>query len=139
MVPTPGSLASAKWPRWSSTRARLIGRPSPAPSYLRASELSTWPNGSSALGRSAAAVANGVYIGACNRVGSEGPWNVGRFYGSSYVVNPRGKILRQASEDKDELVVADMDLDMVREVRDLWQFFRDRRPETYGDLTNPGR
>ncbi len=91
------------------------------------------------LEQPAAAVANGVYIGACNRVGSEAPWSIGRFYGSSYIVNPRGKILRQASEDKDELVVADMDLDMVREVRDLWQFFRDRRPETYGDLTNPGR
>jgi beta-ureidopropionase len=91
------------------------------------------------LEQPAAAVANGVYIGACNRVGSEAPWSIGRFYGSSYIVNPRGKILRQASEDKDELVVADMDLDMVREVRDLWQFFRDRRPETYGDLTNPAR
>src|SRR5260221_766978 len=91
------------------------------------------------LEQPAAAVGHRDYIGACNRVGSEGPWNVGRFYGSSYVVNPRGKILRQASEDKDELVVADMDLDMVREVRDLWQFFRDRRPETYGDLTNPAR
>jgi N-carbamoylputrescine amidase len=91
------------------------------------------------LEQPAAAVANGVFIGACNRVGTEAPWNIGRFYGSSYVVNPRGKLLRQASEDKDELVVADMDLDMVREVRDLWQFFRDRRPETYGDLTNPGR
>jgi N-carbamoylputrescine amidase len=91
------------------------------------------------LEQPAAAVANGVYIGACNRVGTEGPWSIGRFYGSSYVVNPRGKILRQASEDKDELVVADMDLDMVREVRDLWQFFRDRRPETYGDLTNLAR
>src|SRR5499427_5729105 len=89
------------------------------------------------LEQPAAAVANGCYIGAVNRVGSEGPWNIGRFYGSAYVVNPRGKLLRQASEDKDELVVADMDLDMVREVRDLWQFFRDRRPETYGDLTNP--
>jgi beta-ureidopropionase len=91
------------------------------------------------LEQPAAAVANGVFIGACNRVGTEAPWKIGRFYGSSYVVNPRGKLLRQASEDKDELVVADMDLDMVREVRDLWQFFRDRRPETYGDLTNPGR
>ena len=91
------------------------------------------------LEQPAAAVANGVFIGACNRVGTEAPWNIGRFYGSSYVVNPRGKLLRQASEDKDELVVADMDLDMVREVRDLWQFFRDRRPETYGDLTNLGR
>src|SRR5216684_1138310 len=48
------------------------------------------------LEQPAAAVANGVYIGACNRVGSEAPWNIGRFYGSSYIVNPRGKILRQA-------------------------------------------
>ena len=91
------------------------------------------------LEQPAAAVANGVFIGACNRVGTEAPWNVGRFYGSSYVVDPRGRILRQGSEDKDELVVADMDLEMVREVRELWQFFRDRRPETYGDLTDPAR
>ncbi len=91
------------------------------------------------LEQPAAAVANGVYIGAVNRVGTEAPWNIGRFYGSSYVVNPRGKILKQASEDKDELVVADLDMDMVREVRDLWQFFRDRRPETYADLVDARR
>jgi beta-ureidopropionase len=91
------------------------------------------------LEQPAAAVANGVYIGAVNRVGTEKPWNIGRFYGSSYFVDPRGKILAQASETKDELVVAELDLERVREVRDLWQFFRDRRPETYGDLTNLGR
>ena len=50
-------------------------------------------------------------------------------------VDPRGRILAEASEDSDELIIADLDLDMVREVRDLWQFFRDRRPEMYGDLT----
>ena len=82
----------------------------------------------------AAAVANGYYIGAINRVGSEAPWNIGTFYGSSYFVNPRGKIVAQASGDRDELLVADLDMDMVREVRDLWQFFRDRRPESYGSL-----
>lgn len=49
----------------------------------------------------------------------------------------RGKIIAQASEDKDELVVGDMDMEMVREVRNLWQFFRDRRPETYADLVKP--
>ena len=65
----------------------------------------------------------------------EGPWNIGRFYGSSYVCDPGGQILAEASEDKDELVVAEMDMDKVREVRDLWQFFRDRRPEMYGALT----
>ncbi len=88
------------------------------------------------LEQPASAVANGVYIGAINRPGTEDPWNIGRFYGSSYVVNPRGEFLVEASEDKDELVTADMDMEMVREVRNTWQFFRDRRPETYGNLTD---
>lgn len=87
------------------------------------------------LEQPASAVANGYYIGAINRPGTEAPWNIGKFYGSSYVVNPRGEFLIEASEDKDELVVADMDMEVVREVRDQWQFFRDRRPETYPLLT----
>ena len=89
------------------------------------------------LEQPASAVANGCYIGAVNRVGTEEPWNIGTFYGSSYIVNPRGEFLCEASEDQDELVTADMDMEMVREVRNLWQFFRDRRPETYGGLTAP--
>ena len=56
------------------------------------------------------------------------------FYGSSYFVDPRGQIFAQASEDKDELLIAEFDLDMIEEVRSVWQFFRDRRPETYGKL-----
>jgi beta-ureidopropionase len=88
------------------------------------------------LEQPAAAVANGCYIGAINRVGTEAPWNIGAFYGSSYVVNPRGKIVAQASKDNDELLVADLDMEMVREVRNLWQFFRDRRPETYSLLSD---
>ncbi len=87
------------------------------------------------LEQPAAAVANGVYIGAINRVGTEAPWNIGEFYGQSYFVNPRGQIEAIASRDKDELVVHEMDFDMIREVRNTWQFFRDRRPETYGLLT----
>src|SRR5215471_5857871 len=86
------------------------------------------------LEQPAAAVANGCFIGAVNRVGMEAPWNIGRFYGSAYFVDPRGKLIAKASEDKDELLVADMDWDMVREVRNLWQFYRDRRPETYANL-----
>ena len=86
------------------------------------------------LEQPASAVANGCYIGAVNRVGREAPWNIGEFYGSSYFVNPRGKILAKASLDKDELISAEMDMNMVREVRNLWQFFRDRRPETYTSL-----
>lgn len=88
------------------------------------------------LEQPASAVANGVYIAAINRVGTEAPWNIGEFYGSSYFVNPRGKIEAQASRDQDELLIHEMDMDMVRQIRDTWQFFRDRRPETYGLLTD---
>src|SRR6516164_3559787 len=87
------------------------------------------------LEQPAAAVANGWFIGAVNRVGTEAPWNIGRFYGSAYFVDPRGKIVAKASEDKDELIVADMDWAVLREVRNTWQFYRDRRPETYQGLT----
>ena len=87
------------------------------------------------LEQPAAAVANGCYIGAVNRVGTEAPWDIGQFYGSSYFVNPRGQIIAQASATEDELLVAEMDLDLIREVRDLWQFFRDRRPEMYASLS----
>ncbi len=83
------------------------------------------------LEQPAAAVANGVFIGATNRVGTEAPWNIGEFYGQSYFVNPRGEIEAMASRDKDELLVHEMDFDMIREIRNNWQFFRDRRPETY--------
>ena len=51
------------------------------------------------------------------------------------MVDPQDRILAEAGEDGHELVIADLDTDMVCEVRDLWQFFRDRRPEMYGDLT----
>jgi beta-ureidopropionase len=87
------------------------------------------------LEQPAHAVANGYFIGAINRVGREQPWDIGEFYGKSYFCNPRGKIIAQASRDSDELVVADLDLDQIREVRNVWQFYRDRRPETYGELT----
>ena len=80
------------------------------------------------------AVANEYFVAAINRVGTELPWNIGEFYGQSYFVNPRGEFVAQASRDKDELLVADLDFDMIREVRDLWQFYRDRRPETYKEL-----
>jgi beta-ureidopropionase len=87
------------------------------------------------LEQPAHAVANGYFVGAINRVGEEKPWSIGEFYGKSYFCNPRGKIFAQARRDKDELLTADLDLDMILEVRKVWQFFRDRRPETYGPLT----
>jgi N-carbamoylputrescine amidase len=80
------------------------------------------------------AVANGYFVGAINRVGTEEPWKIGEFYGQSYFCNPRGKIIAEGSRDRDEIVTADLDLDMIAEVRRTWQFYRDRRPEMYGDL-----
>ncbi|MHB8420507.1 MAG: nitrilase-related carbon-nitrogen hydrolase [Myxococcales bacterium] len=87
------------------------------------------------LEQPAHAVANGYYIGAINRIGQEAPWNIGKFYGHSYWCDPRGQIVAEGSEDQDELVVADLDLAKIDEVRNTWQFFRDRRPESYGLLT----
>lgn len=83
------------------------------------------------------AVANQYFIAAINRVGFEKPWNIGEFYGQSYFCDPRGQMVAVASRDKDELLIADLDLDMIQEVRNVWQFYRDRRPETYGPITLP--
>jgi N-carbamoylputrescine amidase len=87
------------------------------------------------LEQPAHAVANGFWIAAINRVGVEEPLSTARFYGSSYFCDPRGQIIARASDSDDEVLVADLDLDLNREVRDTWQFLRDRRPETYGELT----
>ena len=89
------------------------------------------------LEQPAHAVANGYFVGANNRVGHEQPWDIGEFYGKSYFCNPKGQILAQGSRDRDEVIVADLDLDEISEVRATWQFFRDRRPDTYGGLVSP--
>ena len=86
------------------------------------------------LEQPAHAVANQYFVGAINRVGKEKPWNIGEFYGQSYFCDPRGQFLATGPRKKDALVVADLDLDQILEVRKVWQFFRDRRPETYGEL-----
>jgi beta-ureidopropionase len=86
------------------------------------------------LEQPAHAVANAFFVGAINRVGTEKPWNIGEFYGQSYFCDPRGQFVAQASRDKTELITAELDLDKIREVRNVWQFYRDRRPETYGGL-----
>ena len=88
------------------------------------------------LEQPAHAVANGYFMGCINRVGTEAPWGIGEFYGQSYFVDPRGQFLAEGSRDQDEVVVADMDLEVIEEVRRVWQFFRDRRPESYDDLVD---
>ena len=89
------------------------------------------------LEQPAHAVANGYFMGCINRVGTEAPWGIGEFYGQSYFVDPRGQFLAEASRDQDEVLVADMDLEVIEDVRRVWQFFRDRRPETYDDVVDP--
>jgi N-carbamoylputrescine amidase len=85
--------------------------------------------------QTALAIANGYFVGTINRVGVEAPWNFGEFYGSSYFCNPYGEILSIGSRDQDELIVADIDFGTIGEVRAHWQFYRDRRPESYGDIS----
>jgi beta-ureidopropionase len=86
------------------------------------------------LEQPAHAVANGYFVGAINRPGFEEPWRIGEFYGQSYFCDPRGQMLAVGCRDGDDIVIADLDLDLIREVRNTWQFFRDRRPETYGSI-----
>src|SRR5688572_21703625 len=86
------------------------------------------------LEQPAAAVANMYYVGAINRVGIE-PLGENDFYGQSYFVDPRGQFVGDVGDAyKPELVVRDLDLDKIREVRDGWQFYRDRRPDAYDEL-----
>lgn len=86
------------------------------------------------LEQPAHAVANGYYMAAINRVGVEAPWNMGEFYGQSYLVDPRGSFVAMGSRDKDEVVIGVMNKSLIRQVRESWQFYRDRRPETYQEL-----
>ena len=79
----------------------------------------------------ASAIAGGVFVAHANKVGKEGNLE---FFGKSLVVAPRGDIIAQASEDKEEVLVADIDLEFIVRTRDQWPFLRDRRPETYGEL-----
>ena len=87
------------------------------------------------LEQPASAVANEYYIGAINRVGVE-PLGDNDFYGQTYFVSPRGQFVGDvASTDDEELIVRDLDMDLVDEVRNQWAFYRDRRPDMYGPLT----
>jgi N-carbamoylputrescine amidase len=86
------------------------------------------------LEQPAHAVANGYFVGAINRPGFEEPWRIGEFYGQSYFCDPRGQLMAVGGRECDDIVIADLNLDVIREVRNTWQFYRDRRPETYGAL-----
>ena len=96
------------------------------------------PNTCGGSSRSATRVANGYYVGTINRVGIETDIGDDDFYGQSYFVDPRGQFVGDVGIAHDEeLIVRDLDLDRITEVRNTWQFYRDRRPDAYADLTRP--
>ena len=84
------------------------------------------------------AVANGVYVAAANRIGLEKylpDTNGIEFWGSSFICGPQGEILAQASNDQEEILMAEVDLDLQENVRQNWPFLRDRRIDMYGAIT----
>ena len=83
----------------------------------------------------AAAVANMYYVGAINRVGIEADIGDNDFYGQSYFVDPEGKFVGDVGDPyKPELIVRELDLDKIKQVRDRWAFYRDRRPDAYDEI-----
>lgn len=85
------------------------------------------------------AIANGLHVVSCNRVGYEadpsGITNGIQFWGSSFVAGPQGEVISKASKDKEENILLDIDLNRTEEVRRMWPFFRDRRIDEFGDIT----
>ncbi len=89
------------------------------------------------IAQRAHAIANGIYVAAVNRVGFEGPPGKGlEFWGASFVSDPFGRILAEASHDKEEILVVECDPAVMEEVRRGWPFLRDRRIDAYGDITS---
>lgn len=89
------------------------------------------------------AVANGLHVLSCNRTGHEadpsGVTNGIQFWGNSFVAGPQGEFLAQASNDKEENIIIDIDLQRSENVRRWWPFFRDRRIDAFGDITKRWR
>ncbi len=83
------------------------------------------------------AIANGIYVAAVNRVGFEGPPDRGlEFWGASFVSDPFGRVLAEASHDKEETLVVECDTAVMEDVRRNWPFLRDRRIDAYGPILN---
>ena len=111
------------WRELGLAGARIVFNPS---ATTRGHSLYLWQ-----LEQPAAAVANEYYVGAINRVGAENLEDTD-YYGSSYFVSPRGQLVGDAASDtEDEVLVRDLDMDLIEEVRHHWAFYRDRRPEVY--------
>jgi N-carbamoylputrescine amidase len=78
------------------------------------------------------AIVNGIFIAHANKIGKEGALD---FFGKSLIVNPKGTVIAEASETGEEVLVADINASLIAEIRKEWPFLRDRRPNTYDELT----
>ena len=84
------------------------------------------------------AIANNYYVGGVNKVGPDVGGAPNRsYFGSSVFISPRGEVLARAGDERDEIVYADLDRTVVEDTRNLWHFFRDRRPDVYGLVAEP--
>jgi N-carbamoylputrescine amidase len=85
------------------------------------------------------AIANGLYVAAVNRVGHEAPEGRGagiEFWGTSFVADPQGVVVAEASTDREEVLVAEIDPERIEDVRRNWPFLRDRRIDAYSGITH---
>src|SRR5207253_867927 len=81
------------------------------------------------------AITNGTYVASVNRVGQEGGVDGVTFWGTSFVSDPLGAMLGQGSDEREEVLVVPCDRRGLEHVRRAWPFFRDRRPDAYGELS----
>ena len=133
------------WDQWYPEAARLsamgganilfyptaIGWHPAEKAQYGAAQLSAWQT----IQRSHA-IANGIYVAAANRVGFEGPPESGlEFWGHSFVSDPFGQVIAEASSDGEEILIVECDVKRMDEVRRNWPFLRDRRIDAYQDIT----
>lgn len=136
------------WDQWYPEAARLmalagaeiliyptaIGWESSDSSEEKEKQLNAW-----IISQRGHAIANGIPVISCNRVGHEadpsGQTNGILFWGNSFAAGPQGEFLTQASNDKEEILIVDIDKQRSETVRRMWPFFRDRRIDAFGDLT----
>ncbi len=133
------------WDQWYPEAARLsamgganilfyptaIGWHPAEKAQYGAAQLSAWQT----IQRSHA-IANGIYVAAANRIGFEGPPERGlEFWGHSFVSDPFGQVIAEASSDAEEILIVECDVKRMDEVRRNWPFLRDRRIDAYQDIT----
>jgi N-carbamoylputrescine amidase len=142
----PGRLGTLVcWDQWYPEAARLTALQGPSVLFYptaigwHPSEKKEWGEAQTSAWHTiqrSHAIANGIYVAAVNRVGHEGAKGGGiEFFGSSFVVDPYGRTIAEASRDREEVLLADVDPGVVETARQHWPFFRDRRIDAYAPLT----